>query len=56
MPAYPNLKTPAGACFPWTEKVKEISDISGDADLAERIWDELDAAANGFIWQCLLSF
>lgn len=56
MPAYPNLKTPAGACFPWTEKVKEISDISGDAELAERIWDELDAAANGFIWQCLLSF
>ena len=48
--------TPAGQCFPWAEKVKEISEIKGDAEIAERIWNELDGLANMYIWQCLLSF
>ena len=56
MPAYPNLKVKAGACIPWEEKVKELPGISGDAGLAQRVWEEVDALANGFIWQCLLSF
>ncbi len=30
--------------------------ISGDADLAQRIWEEIDGLANSFIWQILLSF
>ncbi len=45
-----------GQCFPWAEKVKEINEIKGDADLAERIWGEIDGLANMYIWQCLLSF
>lgn len=49
-------KTPAGQCFPWAEKVKEISEIKGDREIAERIWNELDGLANTYIWQCLLSF
>ena len=48
--------TPAGQCFPWAEKVKEISEIKGDAEIAERICNELDGLANMYIWQCLLSF
>jgi len=30
--------------------------MRGDADIAERIWDELDGLANMYISQCLLSF
>ncbi len=56
MPDTSELKVPAGQCFPWAEKRKEIPEISGDADLAQRIWEEVDATANGFIWQILLSF
>ena len=48
--------TPAGQCFPWAEKVKEISEIKGDGEIAERIWNEIDGLANTYIWQCLLSF
>ena len=56
MPETAPLKVPAGACIPWAEKRAEISQITGDADLAQRIWEEIDAMANGFIWQVLLSF
>jgi len=52
----PELRVPAGACIPWSEKRKEIPHISGDADLAQRIWEEIDGLANSFIWQILLSF
>ena len=56
MPDTSDLKVPAGQCIPWAEKRKEIPEISGDVDLAQRIWEEVDALANSFIWQVLLSF
>ncbi len=56
MPDVSDHKARAGVCIPWAEKRKEISEISGSADLAQRIWEEVDAMANGFIWQVLLSF
>jgi hypothetical protein len=56
MPAFPDLATPPGACVAWETKRQEIPEISGDADLIQRIWEEVDALANSFIWQCLLSF
>jgi hypothetical protein len=49
-------KTAVGLCFPWSEKVKEISEIKGDVEIAERVWNEIDSLANMYIWQCLLSF
>ena len=54
MPEIPGQQ--AGTCFPWEEKRKEMGEIPGDADLAQRIWEEIDGMANGFIWQVLLSF
>jgi len=66
-PAEPVAKTPAaaipagpgpgpGVCVPWAEKLDELPPITGDADLAQRIWEEIDGMGNMFIWQCLLSF
>jgi len=56
MPGPQETKQKAGVCIPWTEKLKEIPEISGDKEIAKRIWEEIDAMGNMFIWQCLLSF
>lgn len=45
-----------GVCIPWEEKLKELPDISGDADLVKRVWEDLDALGYVYIWQVLLSF
>lgn len=45
-----------GVCFPWEEKIKELPELTGDKDLPRRIWENIDALGNMYIWQCLLSF
>lgn len=45
-----------GVCFPWEAKLKELPQITGDKDLIRKIWQDLDALANTYIWQLLLSF
>ena len=49
-------RVPPGVCIPWAEKVKEIPSITGDADLVRRVWEQVDALGNDYIWQLLLSF
>jgi hypothetical protein len=56
MARHPEPKIKAGVCIPWDEKRKEFPEILGDESLAERIWEEIDALGNTFIWQCLVSF
>ena len=56
MPGYPEGKVKPGVCIPWEEKRKELPEITGDRDLAQRVWEDIDALGNMFIWQCLLSF
>ncbi|MCF6286964.1 MAG: hypothetical protein L3K26_17515 [Candidatus Hydrogenedentes bacterium] len=50
----PALK--AGACVSWEQKRKDFKKIQGDEHIFERIWDNVDALANMYVWQCLLSF
>ena len=45
-----------GVVTPWEEKRAQIPSISGDPDLVQRIWEEIDGLANMYIWQILLSF
>ena len=45
-----------GVCLPWEEKLKELPAITGDPQLARRVWEDIDALGNMYIWQCLLSF
>lgn len=53
----PEGRVKAGTCIAWEEKLKELPNpIPGDAELARRIWEEVDALGNMFIWQVLLSF
>lgn len=45
-----------GACLPWEVKARELPPLKGDAELVERVWNDLDGLAYTYIWQVLLSF
>ncbi|MBI4904978.1 MAG: hypothetical protein HY820_15175 [Acidobacteria bacterium] len=55
-PVLPQGKVPAGACFPWEQKLKEIPAIPGDPTLCKQIWENVDALAYFYIWHLVLSF
>lgn len=46
----------AGTCMPWDKHQAQLKDMPGDAQLARRVWEEVDGLGNLFIWHCLLSF
>jgi len=50
------VRRPPGVCIPWEEKLKELPPIQGDAELARKVWQDVDALGYVFIWQCMLSF
>jgi hypothetical protein len=45
-----------GVCYPWEDKVKELPEITGDKELLQRVWADVDAFGHVYIWQLLLSF
>jgi len=45
-----------GVCFPWEERVKDLPEITGDPAMIQKIWEDIDALGNMYIWQLLLSF
>lgn len=49
-------KTKPGVCISWEEKLKELSKITGDEQLIQRVWEDIDALGYIYIWHCLLSF
>lgn len=51
-----NAQPEPGVCVPWAIKRGELPEITGDADLVERVWRQVDGLGNTFIWQMLLSF
>ncbi len=52
--ALPRIKP--GVCLPWEERVKELPEITGSPELVRRVWEDIDAFGNMYIWQLLLSF
>ena len=50
------MKKEPGVCIPWQEKIKELPQIRGDEQLIRKVWEDVDALAYVYIWQCLLSF
>jgi uroporphyrinogen-III decarboxylase len=56
MPENPDTNLKPGVCIPWEEKLKELPEITGDRDIVQRVWENIDELGNMFIWQCLLSF
>lgn len=45
-----------GVCLPWETKAKELPEITGNKKLVKKIWEDIDAFGNMYIWQLLLSF
>ena len=52
----PQPRVRPGVCFPWEERVKELPEITGSPELVRKIWEDIDAFGNMYIWQLLLSF
>ncbi len=51
-----NPKIKPGVCFPWEQRVKDLPEITGDPAMIQKIWEDIDALGNVYIWQLLLSF
>ncbi len=49
-------KLQPGECIAWHEKRAEMGEIPGDESICCKIWQDVDALGNSFIWQLLLSF
>ena len=56
LPNPPDDRPQPGECYAWNKQRAEIESINGDEDLCRRIWQDVDALGNTFIWQLLLSF
>jgi uroporphyrinogen-III decarboxylase len=52
----PVPKAKPGTCLAWEERVKELPEITGSPELIQRIWEDIDAFGNMYVWQLLLSF
>lgn len=49
-------KVRPGVCFPWEQRVRDLPEITGSPELIKKIWEDVDAFGNMYIWQLLLSF
>ncbi len=49
-------KIKPGICIPWEQKLKELPEISGDKQLVQKVWEDIDELGYIYIWHCLLSF
>ena len=52
----PQPRIKPGICLPWGIKARELPEITGDRDLVLKIWEDIEALGNTYIWQLLLSF
>jgi hypothetical protein len=52
----PAPRVKPGVCFPWEQRVKDLPEITGDKALVQKVWEDIDALGNMYIWQLLLSF
>ena len=50
-----SMKRP-GVCVPFEEAKADWQEIQGDEELVRKIWEENDAEAYMFLWQCVVSF
>jgi len=55
-PATPTVERRPGVCIPWEEAKLRFGQIKGNEEQIKKIWEENDAEAYFYFWQCLLSF
>ncbi|MDR1959723.1 MAG: hypothetical protein LBQ54_11895 [Planctomycetaceae bacterium] len=49
-------KRPPGTCLSWEEAKQRYGEIKGNEEQIQNIWEQNDAEAYDYLWQCLLSF
>ena len=47
---------PAGTVVPWTDKCRELPEMTGDEQLVQKTWEEIDAWTVSYLWHCVVSF
>jgi len=47
---------PAGTVIPWPDQRRDLPAMTGDEQLVERTWTEIDAWTYAFLWHCVVSF
>ncbi len=52
----PTPRVKPSVCFPWEQRAKDLPEITGDKALLQKVWEDVDALGNMYIWQMLLSF
>ena len=53
---HPTSRRKPGVCFPWEDRIQDLPEITGDKEMVQRVWEDVDALGNMYIWQLLLSF
>jgi hypothetical protein len=56
MTGRPTPRIRPGVCFPWEQKVKELPPVTGNREMVQKIWEDIDAFGVTYIWQMLESF
>jgi hypothetical protein len=56
MAGWPMTRLRPGVCFPWADKAKELPPVTGDREMVQKIWEDIDALGVTYIWQMLESF
>jgi hypothetical protein len=56
MTGRPTTRLRPGVCFPWEEKARELPPVTGNRELVQKIWEDIDAFGVTYIWQMLESF
>ncbi|MCC7475340.1 MAG: hypothetical protein IT425_08085 [Pirellulales bacterium] len=47
---------PAGTVVPWPDQRRDLPEMTGNEQLVERNWTEIDAWTYAFLWHCVVSF
>ena len=47
---------PAGTVMPWPDQRREMGEMTGDEQLVQGTWEEIDAWTYAFLWHCVVSF
>jgi hypothetical protein len=51
MASRPAPRIPSAICLPWEAKSNELPEITGDKDLVRKVWNDIEALANTYVWQ-----
>ena len=49
-------RRPPGTVVPWPEQREKMPEMTGDEELVQKTWENIDAWTYSFVWHCVVSF